>query len=197
MGHVHQRTTAMPNVRELTIALAGGVGSGKSTIARQLADRLDGTVASFGNYVRHLATEIGEVPERSILQRIGQERVEADAHGFVTAFLDWAPLTDNRPFIVDGVRHAAVDAVLRAHSFSMCRDYVLILINVSVRERAERRYHSDESEIYRIDGHPVERETVEKLSNIADAIIDSDGPAKEVMARIAAAVPKSFARRLR
>ena len=186
----------MPGTRRLTIALAGGAGSGKSTIARELAARLDGAVSSFGDYVRHLAAEQGEPVERSTLQRIGQGHVEADARAFVLAFLDWTSPTGDQPLIVDGVRHASVDDALRAWAVASNRDYVLILLDTSVHERAGRRHDGDEREIRKIDDHPVERETADTLPGIADLVVDGDGAPEDVIARIVAAAPEPIARRL-
>ena len=187
----------MPGTRGLTIALAGGVGSGKSTIARELAAKLDGVVASFGDYVRHIAGEAGEPADRLSLQRVGQELVDADTPGFVRSFLKWASPPPGRSLIIDGVRHAAVDNALRAWAEASNVDYALIVLNASTRERAERRHNGDQDEIRRIDDHPVERESVELLPRHAEVLVNASGSLCEVIARIAAAAPEPIARRLR
>ncbi len=186
----------MSGNRGLTIALAGGVGSGKSTIARKLASRLDAAVTSFGDYVRHVASKAGESIERSNLQRIGQELVEADAHGFAQAFLEWAPQPLDRPLIIDGVRHVIINDALRAWATASDKDYVLILLDVPVRQRAARRRDGNEEKLRRIDDHPVEREASDRLPGVANLIVSGSGTPDEVLARIAAAAPGPLARRL-
>lgn len=186
----------MSRARGLTIALAGGAGSGKSTIANVIAARLDGVVSSFGDYVRHLAVQMDEPTDRFTLQRIGQQRVEADAAGFVRAFLDWTSPVDGIPLIIDGVRHTVVDEALRGWAATCGREYLLIMLHASVRVRAERRHDGDQSEIEKIDALPVERETADKLPAIAELIVDADGTPDQVVARIIATVPEGIANRL-
>ena len=187
----------MSGARRLTIALAGGAGSGKSTVARELAGRLNGNVSSFGDFVRHLATELGEPIDRTTLQRIGQARVDADPNEFVRTFLAWASVDNDRPLIIDGVRHAAVDGALRRWATTNWQVYSLILLDVSVHERAKRRHGGDDSAIMKIDAHPVERETLEILPGLADLIIEGGGSPSEVIARIQAAAQASIAHQSR
>jgi cytidylate kinase len=65
----------MSGAGKLIIGLSGQVGSGKSTLAWFLADRLNGETASFGDFVRHLASMQGLSPERRSLQEIGEAAV--------------------------------------------------------------------------------------------------------------------------
>ena len=55
------------------IAIAGGIGSGKSTIARALADYFKCPIASFGDYVRGVAELRGREANRRELQEIGEQ----------------------------------------------------------------------------------------------------------------------------
>ena len=181
---------------QLTIALAGSVGSGKSTVAQEIAQRLGCPVAGFGNYVRYLAIEAGEATDRLSLQRLGQAEIEADPTNFVQRFLDWAPLVPSRSLIIDGVRHAAVDEALRTWARSARREYVLVLLDTPVGERAARRHKGDEGAMVRTDGHPVERETKVLLPDLADLVVDGSGTVDEVLSRIADAAPEPLARLL-
>jgi cytidylate kinase len=183
----------MPGVRRLTIAIAGAPGAGKSTLASELAAKLNGIVSSFGDYVRYLAAEAGESTERANLQRIGQHRVEADAEGFVSSFLEWASPTAERPLIIDGVRHLIVDRALRTWAESAKTDYLLILLTASDKARAERRYGGNEADMQSSEDHPVERETSTKLPAAADIVIDAKGELRETLERIAEAVPEHAA----
>lgn len=185
MGHLHQRAAAtLSSARGLIVALAGSVGAGKSTVADGLACRLGGTTAGFGNYVRHLAVGLGEKPERSALQRIGQKQIEANSKAFILGFLDWASPDLARPFIIDGVRHAVVDAALRAWSSKQNCDYMLVIIDTSLRERAKRGYGGNERQVRNVEAHPVERGNVETLSDLAEVVVSGDGEPKEVIACI-------------
>lgn len=183
----------MPGVRRLTIAIAGVPGAGKSTLASELAAKLNGEVSSFGDYVRYLAEKNGESTERTNLQRIGQERVEADAESFVTSFLEWASPTAERPLIIDGVRHLIVDRALRTWAESTKSDYLLILLRALDTVRAERRYGGSEAEMHRIEDHPVEREAFTELPAAADIVVDPKDELQETLEQLAKAIPKHSA----
>lgn len=174
----------MPRPGGLTIALAGGAGSGKTTVAGALADRLGTQVAGFGDFVRHIASQAGRESGREELQRIGQERVERDPEGFVQSFLSWAAPLPGSPLIVEGVRHEAIDRALRAWALTQDRDYALVLLDTPERHRASRRTGGDLARIRAIDGHPVERETVEALPCVAEVIVDGTRSGGEVLACI-------------
>lgn len=179
----------MPRAGGLTIAFAGGAGSGKSTVAAEIAERVGGKVVAFGDYVRHLAARAGGSADRASLQRVGQSSVEAGPSDFVLNFLEWAAPQSDEPLIIDGVRHATVDECLRAWASTQNRTYTLIILDTALHARAERRSGGDEEALRRIDDHPVEREAWATLPALAEIIVDGSGSAAEVIKRIAAAAP--------
>lgn len=183
MGDLPRGSSAVPRPGGLTIALAGGAGSGKSTVARAIADRLGAHVAGFGDFVRHLAAEAGEGTSRADLQRLGQSCVDMNPGEFVHEFLAWAAPPQG-PLVIDGVRHHAVDQVLRAWAASNGRDYALVLIDTAIQDRAARRTGGDLAGIHAIDGHPVEREATHDLPGVADAVVVGSGAVGEVLTRI-------------
>jgi cytidylate kinase len=178
----------VPRPGGLTIALAGGVGSGKTTVARALAHRLGGDVVGFGDYVRVLASQAGAGTERPDLQSLGQSRVDQDTETFVRAFLAWAAPPVRRPLVIEGVRHEAVDRALRAWAASEDRDYALILIDTSAEERAARRTNGNLAGIRAIDRHLVERETAQSLPHVADAVVNGSCSSGELFARVVEAL---------
>jgi hypothetical protein len=162
-----------------------------------MAARLGGRVAAFGDYVRHLAASAGESPDRTSLQRVGQSSIEAGPADFVRDFLSWAAPTSELPLVIDGVRHAAVDEVLRAWASAQNRTYILIILDTDIRTRAARRSGGEEEALRRIDGHPVEREVWATLPELAEIVVDGSGSAAEVIKRIAAVAPDRLNRLLR
>ena len=194
MDYLFRRRRPLP--RQLTIALAGTPGSGKSTVARLLAAKLDGIVVSFGDYVRHIAASARENNNRSTLQRIGQDLVENDPEGFVRDFLDWASPDPDRVLIIDGVRHAVIDAVLRSTAAERDSEYLLVLLEAPIAIRATRRCAGNEDDLRKLEDHPVEREAATRLPSIADIVIDSSGEPSQVVAAIAANAPARIACRL-
>jgi cytidylate kinase len=174
MDYLRQRPPTLPGIGRLIVSISGLSGSGKSTVARSLAEALGGDVAAFGDYVRHLARERGAPPERWMLQEIGEEEVRADAREFVDRFLTWAGPRTNHALVVDGVRHIAVDAVLRAWARRVGRTYIRIHLVASDELRASRRTSGDLIELASIDNHPVECEAANGLLNGADLVIDDE-----------------------
>lgn len=145
-------------------------------------------MVGFGDFVRLLASQAGKGTGRSDLQRLGQERIEQDTPYFVREFLKWAAPPTQRPLIIEGVRHKAVDLALRAWAISEDRDYSLILINTAAEERAVRRTNGNLASMRAIDHHLVERETAETLSRFANAVVDGSGDGAEVLARVVEAL---------
>jgi dephospho-CoA kinase len=75
----------------LAVGLSGRIGSGKTSLATALAERLQCPRASFGDYVRSVASGRGlDAEDRSVLQDLG---------GSV---------------VVDGIRHAQAADTMRA-----------------------------------------------------------------------------------
>jgi cytidylate kinase len=165
----------------LIVGISGLPGSGKSTAAGSLATALNGDVAAFGAYVRHLAQERGASTTRRSLQEIGESEVRADTSRFVDGFLAWARPKSDRALIIDGVRHIAVDAALRASARRMGRTYLRMHVTAPDALRATRRTNGDGSTLASIDGHPVEREAAGSLLTNADVVINDKGDATSVL----------------
>ncbi len=162
-------------------------------MARELAARLNSVASSFGEYVRYLAAAAGEDTERQSLQHFGQRLVEADTEAFVDSFLKWAFPSTGDALVIDGVRHVAVDKALRMRSAASGHDYFLILLETSFADRAKRRPETVEAELLKLEDHPVEREAVTALPQVADIIVDGSGDQADVLSRIALAAPKRLA----
>lgn len=87
------------------IVLTGPMASGKSSIARQVADECDARVLSFGDLVRAEAERRGLAEDRSTLQNLGQELFASEGPLGMSEML----LEDRRAdVIVEGVRHVQV-----------------------------------------------------------------------------------------
>ena len=101
--------------RPVVLAVAGPIGSGKTTLSRALAKEFDCKHASFGEHFRQLALESGENPgNRRLLQRLGQQYVSLSPDRLCRELLrraDWRP--GDESLVVDGVRHIEVLNVLR------------------------------------------------------------------------------------
>src|SRR5216683_5953864 len=98
----------------MLIALAGPMGSGKSTVSRALAARLNARILGFGEYVRVCARERGlDADDRTVLQDLGQKLVAKYPIAFVRDAVRWAGHQPGNRIIFDGIRHETVwDAIL-------------------------------------------------------------------------------------
>lgn len=97
-------SSAVPHI----VTVSGRIASGKSTLAKALASSTGWTAASFGAYIRYVATQRGLGTNRATLQAIGSELVQAGEESFVTDVfrsVGWQP---GQPAILEGVRHLSV-----------------------------------------------------------------------------------------
>jgi cytidylate kinase len=99
-------------MKPCVIALSSLIGAGKSTIARELSERLGWPRVSFGDYVREIARNRGLEESRVTLQELGESLVQNDAEGFTHAVL--SKINFNSGAVVDGIRHKQIlDALAR------------------------------------------------------------------------------------
>ncbi len=162
----------MPADQAAIIGLSGKTGSGKTTLASALSQHLGGSIAAFGEYVRQLAMDAGKPITRSSLQDIGCTAVQSDPVFFVDGFLEWARPAPNLPLIIDGIRHASVDAQLRLWASRHKKPYRAIMVSASDNIRAARRTAGDMVALARLDSHLVEQEFANGVPGFIDLVVD-------------------------
>ena len=170
MGHSGRWEKATITVTDTTIALAGKIGSGKSSVASLLAERLGGYQISFSSVVRKLARERDLVEERAVLQMLGDELISQGWDAFCTAVLEQAP---GAPVVIDGVRHTGAVSSLRKLIDPARLVVVYIEVPESVRmERLLGRGLTSE-QVAAGDRHPNEAE-LPVVKSSADIIVRND-----------------------
>jgi hypothetical protein len=158
------------------IAIAGQVGSQK----RQLADLLHGDLgwrhASFGRYVRKIASTRGTVQARPALQDLGEQLIsERGFEGFARDVLEDAGISVGRePVIIDGVRHRGIRDAL-AGMFDPLR---LLYIDAPAGKRRSRIRHEDHLglalwKVRGIERHSTE-DDLDDLRRAADQTVAGD-----------------------
>ncbi len=170
---------------DVALGLAGRIGSGKTSLASELARRMECPLASFGDHVRSVARERDlDDSDRKVLQTVGDELIALGWQQFCRAVLDQAAFAGG-PAVIDGVRHHEAVAALRP-MVAPARLFV-----VAVASPDDERLHRladrglSDAEITRADAHPNEGEVVDVVA-AADCVVDGrlsvDAAADEVMA---------------
>ncbi len=176
----------------VAIGLSGQIGSGKSTISRNLAQAMKCKQASFGEYVRWLARERGLFLDRRTLQDLGQDMLELiGAEQFCIDMLQQQVphFVPGERLVVDGVRHLEVAEALSR----MLRPSVFLLVYMKVDERVRSQRiasrdmsvatagHDLVSAIEMFDRHPSEQDVRQGLRAHADLTLVATRPSTELV----------------
>jgi len=103
----------MTSMNPAVLVIAGPIGSGKTTTATLLAQRLGWPRAGYGDTIRAIAAARGLPASRSILQQLGVELTGAGWAIFTRLVLDHARWAPRQPLILDGLRHLPAATALR------------------------------------------------------------------------------------
>jgi len=92
------------------IYVAGKICSGKSTLAKKIAEHTGYPLISFGGILKDHLVRSDLPVTRESLQRIGQELInQLDYEGFLRWSIEHSPQIQwNGPLIVDGLRHGTI-----------------------------------------------------------------------------------------
>jgi dephospho-CoA kinase len=154
------------------LGFSGSIGSGKSTISTELSTVLNYRYASFGNFVRKIATKMGYMAaSRTQLQEVGEMLVGNDARSFCQSVLNDAEWIQGEGLVIDGIRHLHILEIL----CEICVPQKLLLIYVAVDENIRRERvmgRGTDSESALLTKHSTELQVNEVLRLRADLIVD-------------------------
>ena len=182
MGH----TCGSPPRRQVilnTIAFGGRIGAGKSTISREVAERLGVPRVSFGDVVREEARHRRLPATREALQNLGDAMIAGGWDAFCERVVATAEPRGQDTLIVDGVRHiGALEglAKLAARTF-------IVFIDAPWDKRLSWRGITAE-ELQAADAHPNEAE-VDRVRCAAGLIVMNDAEIEEAVAKVLSALP--------
>ena len=169
------------------IALAGRIGSGKSRVSRELAQRLGWLLASFGAYVREEAARRGlDLHSRQVLQDIGEELIVNGLREFcrnVLAASGWEP---GVPLVVDGIRQLAALRELAGIVSPMPVTLVFLDVPDKIRRQRLRDRGDEASASELVEWHSTEVEVRSALRERADLLIDGSQASAQVVEEILA-----------
>lgn len=160
-------------MKDVVICLSGGIGSGKSEVSRQLAERLACARASFGDYVRSVARSRGIEENRECLQALGEELVTDNLRSFCAAVLKMANWQPRSVLVLDGIRH--IEALEMVRELVSPVQVILVHLGTPDEVRAARLSRSrprDAAQLPALDQHPTEVQVRDRLRERADIVLD-------------------------
>jgi len=166
----------------VVLAFSGRIGSGKTTLSRQVAKALGWKRASFGEYLRDFAKGQGLDPSRDVLQELGETLIHKGVDDFCRSLLTHFEWHSGEPLVIDGVRHAVVVKALRKLVAPL--ELRLVFVEVAEKERLKRlqRLAKDVvSMLPAFERHSTELEVATTLRDIAEWRIDGNRRADEVV----------------
>ena len=161
------------------ICLAGGVGTGKTTIAEALSERLrPSAIRSFGAIVRATARRVGLPLDRQSLQVVGSRLVQQGWSAFVDKLLSDVP--DDVDFlIIDGIRHVeAVTEIRRRWSPIPVHLVLLRADDAVVAERLRQRHEDVAASDHETESH------FDELASLATLTLDTGYEVERNTARV-------------
>ncbi len=170
----------------IVVGFAGKIGSGKSTLSKELARIQGWPWVSFGNYVRLLARSRGLNEDRAVLQGLGESLVQNHCAEFCRSVLESGNWTSNRPIILDGIRHIEVVRELK-RTVAPLR-FVLVYLRIDDQNRQTRLNQRSVENLHEIDVHPMEVQVSQSLSKVADLILSGVDPLQDNIDKIIAYV---------
>lgn len=173
------------------IAFAGRMGAGKSSVSAPLAADLKWKLASFGGFVRKIATNRGVEHTRESLQAIGEELEADDPTRFCRSVLDDAGWDAGESVVVEGIRHVSILNALK----SLVAPQPVFLVYLEApedvrRTRLEERGAQEARSLSKAETHSTERDVISELPQLANLVLSTDGAeAADSVRRIRAELP--------
>jgi dephospho-CoA kinase len=170
----------------IVIAIAGRIGSGKTTLSKDLANALQCMRASFGDYVRGAVQERGLPPTRENLQVIGTQLLIGDPRRFCSSVLSSCGWQPGKDLVIDGLRHIMTIPIIRRLVEPAAMKIVYVSVPEEIRlQRLKDRGEGDARNVARIESHSSELE-LEPIAQLAELAVRGDKPREANVAEIAA-----------
>lgn len=162
------------------IALAGARGSGKSTVAHQLALNTGALHIRVSAWLRSVAGEQGRAVSAAALRAVGEDAARNPTQ-LVDDVLAYAGWDGRQDIIFDAIRHVEVlNALAERLGVTPC----LIFLDLEVQERETRLLsRGDLSAVRAGDGHSTESQ-LESIRELSDHIIDAGGTVHSIVSEV-------------
>jgi cytidylate kinase len=168
------------------IVFGGSSQTGKTTLARRLADLLQCKFVSFGDNVRSEARRRGIfAPTRKDLQDLGQELVQSDVVSFCREVLRTVSFSPGERLVIDGIRHREAFQAIFDLSGGQSIKLIYLYAPVEIRNARNGNQGGGAFDLLNIDAHEVESQTNSQIRDMADLAVDASRDPNEIFAEIA------------
>ena len=160
--------------KPVILTFSGKIKSGKTTLSKSIAKKLDWSYISFGDYIRSVAKMKGLIESRETLQNLGEQLVETMGwERFCKDILDQISWKNGQSIVIDGVRHS--EAILTLKKLTAPSNVLLVYLTLDENDQKERLSQImdiNNEEFLRMNSHSTEIQVYNLLPNIADLILD-------------------------
>lgn len=163
----------------MAVCFSGRIGSGKTSVSRQVAKVIEGAWSGFGDFVRSQAVARSLDPgSREVLQDLGAELIRI--HGSVwlcEQVIASAQWDGSKPLVIDGVRHVAVmDDITQ-----LIAPHRAVLVHLALDDELERSRDLDAHTRVAAEKHSTEQDVIHRLPQRADLVVSSNEPIEQVV----------------
>jgi len=173
-------------MKPLIVCFSGRIGSGKTTVSVSVAERLDIARASFGDYIRAIATSKGLDPQsREVLSALGEQTInDLGWQRFCQNVLSSVNWSYDKGLVVDGIRH--IQAIEQIKNIIPNLPVYLVHLSLpdeiaEIRQRGKGVEENPKAEM-----HSTEIQVINDLPSRADTLISADQSINEITDQVIA-----------
>lgn len=158
---------------DFAVGFSGRIKSGKTSMARRVAEELSLPLVSFGNFVRSNAVKQGkDSTSRDVLQALGESLIrDLGWHQFCLDVLAGAGWAEGQAVVIDGIRH--VDVLRELKGILNPVELMLVYVEITSNVQDERYSRMDGSTpLKQAVVHSTEADVESLLKQEADLVLD-------------------------
>ncbi|WP_368563149.1 hypothetical protein [Pseudoxanthomonas sp. UTMC 1351] len=166
----------------IVVCFSGRIGSGKTSVSRAVANKINGVWTGFGDLMRSEAiARLLDPDSREVLQDLGAQLIQEHGNTWlceqVIARAKW---DGAKPLIIDGVRHVSILDELRG----LLGSHQVLLVHLDLRDGVERSRDLDQISRSSAEQHSTEQDVIKSLPQRASLIVSADLPLEQVVDQI-------------